>query len=41
MNAEWHVGSHGSLGQNGWGPGYLGEYDLISAFTFEVIATFT
>jgi aquaporin Z len=40
MNAEWHVGSHGSLGQNGWGPGYLGEYDLISAFTFEVIATF-
>ncbi len=40
MNAEWHVGSHGSLGQNGWGPGYLGEYDIISAFTFEVIATF-
>ena len=40
MNAEWHVGSHGSLGQNGWGLGYLGEYDIISAFTFEVIATF-
>jgi aquaporin Z len=40
MNAEWHVGSHGSLGQNGWGPGYLGEYDIISAFTFELIATF-
>ena len=40
MNAEWHVGSHGSLGQNGWGPGYLGEYNIISAFAFEVIATF-
>src|SRR5664279_3216053 len=40
MNAEWHVGSHGSLGQNGWGPGYLGEYNIISALTFEVIATF-
>jgi aquaporin Z len=33
---EWH----GSLGQNGWGPGYLGEYDLISAFVWEVVATF-
>jgi len=28
------------LGQNGWGPGYLGEYNLVSAFTFELVATF-
>lgn len=28
------------LGQNGWGPGYLGEYNLQSAFVFEVVATF-
>ncbi|TNE39343.1 MAG: aquaporin Z [Alphaproteobacteria bacterium] len=27
------------LGQNGWGPGYLGEYTLLSAFIFEVVAT--
>jgi aquaporin Z len=39
-NAEWLVGSHGSLGQNGWGPGYLGEYNMLSALVFEVIATF-
>jgi len=30
----------GGLGQNGWGPGYLGEYNLVSAFVFEVVATF-
>src|SRR5580700_4004566 len=30
----------GGLGQNGWGPGYLGEYNLLSAFIFEVVATF-
>jgi len=30
----------GGLGQNGWGPGYLGEYSLVSAFVFEVVATF-
>ena len=30
----------GGLGQNGWGPGYLGEYNLISAFVFEAVATF-
>ena len=30
----------GSLGQNGWGPGYLGEYNVVSAFVFEVVATF-
>lgn len=28
------------LGQNGWGEGYLGEYSLAAAFTFEVVATF-
>ena len=27
------------LGQNGWGKGYLGEYGLVSAFVFEVVAT--
>src|SRR5271163_210361 len=30
----------GSLGQNGWGPGYLGEYNVVSAFVYEVVATF-
>ncbi|MBA3068360.1 MAG: aquaporin Z [Hyphomonas sp.] len=30
----------GGLGQNGWGPGYLGEYNLVSALVFEVVATF-
>ncbi len=30
----------GGLGQNGWGPGYLGEYNVISAFVYETIATF-
>lgn len=28
------------LGQNGWGPGYLGEYSLAAALVFEVVATF-
>src|ERR1700722_10641486 len=30
----------GSLGQNGWGAGYNGEYNLVSALVFEVVATF-
>jgi aquaporin Z len=30
----------GGLGQNGWGTGYLGQYNLLSAFVFEVVATF-
>ena len=30
----------GSLGQNGWGAGYNGEYNVVSAFVFEVVATF-
>lgn len=28
------------LGQNGWGPGYLGEYSLTAALIFEFVATF-
>lgn len=30
--------AHG-LGQNGWGPGYLGEYPLMAAAVFEVAMT--
>jgi aquaporin Z len=30
----------GGLGANGWGPGYLGEYSLVSAFVFELVMTF-
>ena len=33
-------GWNGGLGQNGWGTGYLGAYNLASAFVFEVVATF-
>src|SRR5271166_2869291 len=33
-------GWNGGLGQNGWGAGYLGEYNVLSAFVFEVVATF-
>jgi aquaporin Z len=33
-------GWSGGLGQNGWGTGYLGEYNVVSAFVFEVVATF-
>lgn len=33
------AGSTASLGQNGWGPGYLGEYGLMSALAFEGIMT--
>ena len=34
------AGWNGGLGQNGWGPGYLGEYGLGAAFIYEVVATF-
>ena len=34
------AGWTGGLGQNGWGPGYLGEYSALSAFVFEAVATF-
>ena len=30
----------GGLGQNGWGAGSFGEYNLVSAFVFEVVGTF-
>ncbi|NRP13663.1 Aquaporin Z 2 [Aliiroseovarius sp. xm-m-379] len=32
--------STSGLGQNGWGAGYLGEYNMMSAFVFELVATF-
>lgn len=37
--ADYNLATDG-LGQNGWGAGYLGEYSLAAAFTFEVVATF-
>ncbi|MEM7753974.1 MAG: aquaporin [Pseudomonadota bacterium] len=37
--ADYSIAENG-LGQNGWGSGYLGEYSMISAFIFEVVATF-
>jgi aquaporin Z len=33
------TGSNESLGQNGWGAGYGGEYPLAAAATFEVVMT--
>lgn len=37
--ADYSVAENG-LGQNGWGAGYLGEYTVVAAFVFEVVATF-
>ena len=37
--ADYSIAENG-LGQNGWGAGYLGEYSLIAAFLFELVATF-
>ena len=37
--AEYDLAANG-LGANGWGPGYLGEYSLLAALIFEVVATF-
>ena len=34
------AGWDGGMGTNGWGTGYLGEYNTASAFIFEVVATF-
>lgn len=31
--------STSGLGQNGWGAGYLGEYSMVSALIFEIVAT--
>jgi aquaporin Z len=33
-------GWSGGLGQNGWGPGYLGEYNVLAALVFEIVGTF-
>ncbi len=41
--ASGHTGydlTQNGLGQNGWGPGYLGEYTMQAAFVWEVVATF-
>nr|WP_298681894.1 aquaporin [uncultured Dongia sp.] len=32
-------GADAGLGQNGWGPGYLGEYGLGQALVFEIVMT--
>ncbi len=37
--ADYSVAENG-LGQNGFGTGYLGEYSLIAALVFEIVATF-
>ncbi len=37
--ADYTVAGNG-LGQNGFGTGYLGEYSLIAALIFELVATF-
>lgn len=37
--ADYTVAANG-LGQNGFGAGYLGEYTMAAAFTFELVATF-
>ena len=38
VGAGYNVAASG-LGQNGWGAGYQGEYGMMSAFIFEVVAT--
>ena len=38
LGAGYSVAASG-LGQNGWGPGYQGEYTMAAAFVFEVVAT--
>jgi aquaporin Z len=37
--ADFSIATNG-LGQNGYGPGYLGEYNLAAALLFEFVATF-
>lgn len=37
--ADYTLAGNG-LGANGWGEGYLGEYSLMAALIFEVVATF-
>src|SRR6185369_9348347 len=38
VGAGYDIGVAG-LGQNGWGMGYQGEYNVTSAFLFEFVAT--
>lgn len=38
--ASGSAGYEGGMGQNGYGAGYLGEYNVVSAFVFELLATF-
>jgi aquaporin Z len=38
VGGGYSIASSG-LGQNGWGAGYQGGYNLCSAFTYEVVAT--
>lgn len=33
------AGTANGLGQNGWGPGYLGEYSMHAALIFEIVMT--
>lgn len=37
--ADYSIAQNG-LGANGWGEGYLGEYSLLAALLFEIVATF-
>lgn len=37
--ADYTIAGNG-LGQNGYGAGYLGEYNFMSALVFEIVATF-
>jgi aquaporin Z len=39
MGGGYDLATRG-LGRNGWGPGYLGEYNMTSAILFEFVATF-
>lgn len=43
MIATNSIGGHdvatSGLGHNGWGAGYGGEFNIVAAFTFEVVAT--
>jgi aquaporin Z len=38
VGGGYNVAASG-LGQDGWGPGYQGEYSLVSAIVFEFVAT--
>lgn len=38
VGGGYNIGASG-LGQDGWGPGYQGGYNVISAITFEFVAT--